>query len=135
MDFSSFDTRHYPTVPVQEGYGEWASTYEDTVLDAMDLRLLARIRTVPWADVLQTADLACGTGRIGVWLREHGVSTMDGVDMTAEMLEGAQAKDVYRHLFQGDIRATPLESGRYDLVTEVLADEHLPEVAPLYQEA
>ena len=135
MDFSSFDTRHYPTVPVTEGYGEWASTYEDTVLDAMDLRLLERIQTVPWADVLQAADLACGTGRIGVWLRQHGVSAIDGIDLTDEMLAGAQAKEVYRDLRLGDIRATPLESGQYDLVTEVLADEHLPEVAPLYQEA
>jgi len=32
MDFSHFDTRKYPTVSVQEGYGEWVQTYEDTVL-------------------------------------------------------------------------------------------------------
>ena len=51
MDFSKFDTRHYPTLPVREGYGEWARTYEDTVLDLMDLRLLARLRTVDWPRV------------------------------------------------------------------------------------
>jgi SAM-dependent methyltransferase len=135
MDFSSFDTRHYPTVPVKEGYSEWASTYEDTVLDAMDLRLLTRIKTVPWARIRQAADLACGTGRIGVWLRQQGVTSIDGIDLTAEMLEGARAKDIYRQVLLGDIRATPLESGQYDLVTESLADEHLPEVAPLYAEA
>lgn len=135
MDFSSFDTRHYPTISVKEGYGEWSSTYEDTVLDAMDLRLLARIQSVPWANVRQAADLACGTGRIGVWLRQQGVTTIDGIDLTAEMLAGARAKGVYRQLLLGDIRSTPLEPGRYDLVTESLADEHLPEVAPLYAEA
>ena len=33
MDFKPFDTRHYPTLPVAEGYGEWAETYETTVFD------------------------------------------------------------------------------------------------------
>jgi SAM-dependent methyltransferase len=135
MDSSRFDTRHYPTVPVKEGYGEWARTYEDTVLDTMDLRLLEKIQTVAWTHIRQAADLACGTGRIGVWLQQQGVSAIDGIDLTAEMLEGARAKGVYRQILQGDIRATPFEPGQYDLVTEVLADEHMPEVAPLYQEA
>src|ERR1043166_5526257 len=135
MDSSRFDTRHYPTVPVKEGYGEWARTYEDTVLDTMDLRLLEKIQTVAWTHIRQAADLACGTGRIGVWLQQQGVSAIDGIDLTAEMLEGARAKGVYHQILQGDIRATPFEPGQYDLVTEVLADEHMPEVAPLYQEA
>src|SRR5260221_427394 len=65
MDFSRFDARNYPTVSVQDGYGEWAATYEDIVLDAMDLRLLARIRTVDWAQVHKVADLACECARGG----------------------------------------------------------------------
>ena len=35
MDFSQFDARQYPTVSVQQGYREWAQTYEDTVLDIL----------------------------------------------------------------------------------------------------
>jgi SAM-dependent methyltransferase len=134
MDISYFDTRNYPTLSVEEGYGEWAATYEDIVLDAMDLRLLARIQSVAWDQVQAAADLACGTGRVGVWLKQRGVGALDGVDLTAAMLEGARAKEVYRQLFQGDIRETPLPAGTYDLVTVVLADEHLPDVRPLYQE-
>src|SRR5215475_2995332 len=98
MDFSHFDRRNYPTLSVQAGYGEWAATYEDVVLDAMDLRLLARIRSVAWADLRRAADLACGTGRIGVWLAQQGVAELDGLDLTPEMLAGARAKGVYRHL-------------------------------------
>lgn len=135
MDFSHFDTRNYPTRTVQEGYSEWAATYEDVVQDAMDLRLLARIQSVAWERLGDGADLACGTGRIGVWLRQHGVAALDGVDLTLAMLEGARAKGVYRQLVQGDIRSTPLTSDAYDLVTVVLADEHLPSLPPLYQEA
>lgn len=135
MDFSQFDKRNYPTVSVQEGYGEWAATYEDIVQDAMDLRLLERIKKVPWNEVQEAADFACGTGRIGAWLQRQGVRSIDGVDLTAEMLEKARSKGVYRRLFQADVFHTPLQDEAYDLVTISLADEHLPDVRPLYQEA
>ncbi len=135
MDFSQFDVRQYPTVSVQQGYREWAQTYEDTVLDAMDLRLLARIQSIAWDQLQRAADLACGTGRIGVWLKRKGVTSIDGVDLTAEMLEVARAKGVYQRLLIGNMIETPLEPARYDLVTAVLADEHLPDVRPLYAEA
>jgi SAM-dependent methyltransferase len=135
MDFSHFDTRRYPTVSAQEGYSLWASTYEDIVQDAMDIRLLARVQTVRWAQVGAAVDLACGTGRIGVWLKGQGVGTIDGLDLTPAMLDGARAKGVYRQLLLGNVLETPLPSAAYDLVTISLADEHLPTVAPLYSEA
>jgi predicted TPR repeat methyltransferase len=116
MEFSAFDTRNYPTLHAQEGYAEWAASYEDTVLDLMDLRLLARLRTVEWQNAKRVVDLACGTGRIGVWLKRRGVGTLDGIDVTAAMLAKAKAKNVYDHLVQGDIAATGFDSGVYDLV-------------------
>jgi SAM-dependent methyltransferase len=135
MDFSNFDARHYPTLSVQEGYTEWAATYENVVQDTMDLRLLERVQSVPWKQVQQGADLACGTGRIGVWLRQQGVPALDGVDLTPAMLEMARTKDVYRQLYVGDLSDTPLSTEAYDLVTAVLVDEHLADVRPLYREA
>jgi len=135
VDISHFDARRYRTVSVTDGYGEWVRTYEDTVLDLMDLRLLAELRSVPWAHVENAADLACGTGRIGSWLRGKGVSAIDGVDLTPQMLERARAKGVYQRLFVGDVGDTDLPSAHYDLVTAVLVDEHLPELHPLYREA
>ena len=77
MDFSHFDTRKYPTVSVQDGYGQWAKTYEDTVSEAMDFRLLERIRSIEWDQIQRAADLACGTGRIGAWLKHRGVKSLD----------------------------------------------------------
>lgn len=135
MDFAHFDRRNYPVRSVREGYGEWAATYEDIVLDAMDVRLLGRLRSVAWERLSAVADLACGTGRIGVWLSERGVAALDGLDVTAGMLAGARAKGVYRHLILGDMRRTPFPDAAYDLVTASLADEHLPDVRPLYAEA
>lgn len=135
MDFSHFDRRRYPTVAVETGYAQWADTYEETVLDEMDLRLLARVRAVAWDQVASGADLACGTGRIGTWLKQRGVGDLDGVDLTPEMLERARARGLYRRLDAGDMTATPLPPGAYDLVIESLADEHIPAVEPLYREA
>lgn len=135
MDFARFDRRHYPTVSVEEGYGAWAANYETSVLDELDLRLLERIQTIPWGRIETAADLACGTGRIGAWLKARGVGAIDGVDLTVEMLSQANEKGVYRQVLRGNMLHTPLPSATYDLVTEVLADEHIPAVAPLYAEA
>jgi SAM-dependent methyltransferase len=101
----------------------------------MDLRLLERLRGVPWQELRHAADLACGTGRIGQWLHRRGVEVIDGVDLTAEMLEQARAKGVYRRLHQADLAATSLPEECYDVVTAVLVDEHLPDLPPLYAEA
>jgi SAM-dependent methyltransferase len=135
MDFAPFDVRHYPTVAVREGYREWASTYEAVVQDEMDLRLLEGVTTVAWDGVGRAIDLACGTGRIGQWLHGRRVGRIDGVDLTPEMLAKAQGKGVYESLVVGDMRATGREAARYDLAIEVLADEHIPALPPLYREA
>ena len=50
-EFSKFDARHYPTLSIQAGYAAWANSYEATVLDLMDLRLLERLRTLDWPGV------------------------------------------------------------------------------------
>lgn len=135
MDFAPFDQRGYPTLDVRRGYGEWAETYEGVVQDVMDLRLLARLGSVDWAAAEPVLDLACGTGRIGAWLRRHGVRRLDGLDLTPEMLARAEARGVYDRLTTGDVRETGLPDAAYGLVVQVLAEEHLPDLAPLYREA
>ena len=101
----------------------------------MDVRLLARIETVDWARTGRVLDLACGTGRIGAWLRAQGVRRRDGLDFTPEMLARAEAKGIYDRVILADMLDTGLPASAYDLVLEVLADEHLAELSPLYREA
>lgn len=135
MDFSPFDVRGYRTVGVAEGYSEWAAHYEHCVHDEMDLRLLERLATVPWSDLGSAVDLACGTGRTGAWLAARGVPAIDGVDLTSAMLERARARRIYRRLQLGSVTDTGLPDASYDLAIQVLADEHLPDLRPLYREA
>ena len=133
--FSDFDARGYRTVDVRTGYGEWTPSYEGTVEDAMDIALLDALVTPPWPALREAADLACGTGRTGVWLARRGVGAIDGVDLTPEMLAAAQAKGIYRRLVLADLAGSGLEPAAYDLVTACLVDEHLADLGPLYREA
>jgi SAM-dependent methyltransferase len=135
MDFSQFDKRGYPLLPVKDGYTAWAETYDDTVLDLMDLRVAETLTTVRWSDHAEALDLACGTGRMGVWLKSKGVGAIDGLDVTPAMLERARTRAAYRELMLGDLSAVDRPDGAYGLVCESLADEHLPDLAPLYREA
>jgi SAM-dependent methyltransferase len=97
MKTSAFDQQHLPTLSVQEGYTAYAATYDEVKAQGLiDYWLIERIQTVVWGHLEAVADLACGTGCIGVWLKEHGVHLLDGVDLTEAMLEQARAKGVYR---------------------------------------
>jgi SAM-dependent methyltransferase len=135
MQFSTFDRRGYRTVDVRAGYGEWAGTYEDTVQDAMDIALLERLEAPSWPAVRRAADLGCGTGRTGAWLRRHGVASIEGVDVTPEMLAAAARRGAHDRLVEADVTETGLDAGAYDLVIVSLVDEHLPDLHPLYREA
>ncbi len=135
LEFSRFDRRHYPSVTVREGYRDWLPTYEATVVDEMDLVLLERLSSIAWPKVARAADLGCGTGRTGAWLRGRGVGRIDGVDLTPEMRAKARDRRIYDRLVQADLAATGFESGAYDLVATCLVDEHLADLRPLYAEA
>jgi SAM-dependent methyltransferase len=135
VDFAAFDARHYRTVDVRRGYGEWVATYEQTVEDAMDIDLLDALRRVPWPTIRRAVDLGCGTGRIGGWLRDKGVESIDGIDVTPEMLALARSRNVYDRVIEADVASTGLASDEYDLVMTCLVDEHLANLQPLYSEA
>lgn len=120
---------------VRTGYGRWVSTYEDTVEDVMDIALLDELTEPSWGSVRRAVDLGCGTGRTAAWLRRHGVATIDGVDLTPEMLAVAKAKGLHDRLSEADVTATGLDGGAYDLVISSLIDEHLADLRPFYAEA
>src|SRR4051812_21685742 len=71
-------------------YGEWASTYDDDVFAELGFTGSARIAEL-LAGVLPdqdqaVADLGCGTGAVGRRLGELGVTTIDGIDLSPQML-------------------------------------------------
>jgi len=52
-------------------------------------------------------DYACGTGLVGQYLSEYGCKKIDGLDISANMLEQASNKCVYRDLTQHTLGEDP----------------------------
>lgn len=84
-------------------YDSWAATYEAEVGDngyATPGRCAEALKSVTQDLSQPILDFGCGTGLSGLALRLAGFAVIDGVDLSAEMLAGARAKGVYRHLDQ-----------------------------------
>ncbi len=94
-------------------YGKWAPTYDSDLIErigyVVHLRvaeILLRQRSLINGAVL---DVGCGTGLVGVKLREGGIDVIDGVDIAPQMLVEAGKKrtnyddPVYRNLSPADL--------------------------------
>ena len=105
-------------------YGEWADTYDSSFVEyegyVVYLRvaeLLLRQRALINGPVL---DVGCGTGIVGVCLREGGIEVVDGLDISPLMLAEAgnkKTKDdlpVYRNLIGADLtKAVDIPDNQY----------------------
>ena len=88
-------------------YRDWAQTYDETMLQGLHYqspqtvaRLLAAHLPDRQAAVL---DIGCGTGLLGQGLAEHGFGTIDGLDVSPEMMQVAQRRGVYRRFIEADL--------------------------------
>ncbi len=92
-------------------YDRWAECYEAEMAEhnyATPLRCaqaLAEHAVMPSAPLME---IGCGTGLGGAALREAGFETIDGFDISPDMLERARAKNIYRALDLLDL-SQPLE--------------------------
>ncbi|WP_226354229.1 MULTISPECIES: class I SAM-dependent methyltransferase [unclassified Pseudonocardia] len=102
-------------------YDEWAPTY-DADLAGETQGYVAPAVTAdavvaaagPGGEIL---DAGCGTGLVGVALRERGATTVDGIDLSTGMLERARATGAYRELREADLTAAlALPDDSYDVV-------------------
>ena len=97
-------------------YKKWAGTYdrefverEGYVLYLRVSELLLERKSLIDGPVL---DVGCGTGVVGVALRNGGLGLIDGIDISPEMLAEAAEKittdgePVYRNLFPADLTKT-----------------------------
>lgn len=94
-------------------YGEWADTYDEGFADSEGYvgyrqvaDLLIRHGSLIDGVVL---DVGCGTGLVGLSLRQGGIEVVDGIDISPQMLGEAGRKKtdddspVYRRLIQADL--------------------------------
>ena len=82
---------------------------------------------------LTILDAGCGTGLVGVLLRDMAVR-LDGVDFSPDMLEKAGAKRTYDHLHRDDIVAFMARTANtYDAIASAATLIHFGDLAPVFQ--
>lgn len=103
----------------QKVYADWADTY-DADLAEMNYATPDRIATALTALMPDTSaatlDFGCGTGLSGAALKHHGVTTIDGTDISPQMLAHAKSKGIYRHVWLGTPGKVSVQLGTYDAI-------------------
>ncbi len=109
-------------------YKDWAKTYDKDTVEGMGYVAPAVTADKVEALVARDAvilDAGCGTGLAGAALAERGFTTIDGMDISPEMLDQARAKGAYRTLQTEDMtRPLSYDSNSYDAVVCVGAFTH-----------
>ena len=100
-------------------YRDWAGAYEADMVEPLGYvgpRRVAEIAGARMGDCdRRLLDVGCGTGLVGTHLAELGVTNIDGLDFSQEMLDVARGKSCYRNLIKADL-TQPLDipSHSYD---------------------
>ncbi len=110
------------TDALMEVYDGWADRYDRELLEDWGytspqkaVQLLLEAMDSPMLAVL---DAGCGTGLVGVLLKEAGLSSLTGIDYSPGMLAEAERKGVYDALHTMDMNLPlTLPSDSYDAVT------------------
>lgn len=89
-------------------YAQWAARYDHDVYEVAGVTGTDRIvellvAHLPSADV-DVLDIGCGSGAAGVRLRRRGITPIDGVDLSPEMLAFADATGAYGRCVEADLR-------------------------------
>lgn len=82
-------------------YNEWSASYEAEVAEhgyATPARCAEALARFMPDKTLPILDFGCGTGLSGLALKMAGFQTIDGQDLSADMLAKAREKNVYRNL-------------------------------------
>ena len=115
-------------------YQDWAASYDAEIEQngyATPRRCAEALGALAGDLDAPVLDLGCGTGLSGLALRAAGFTCIDGVDVSAAMLEHAHSREgVYRSLIETSIGAPlPAQPGAYAHVNAagVISPDHAPE--------
>ena len=100
-------------------YRDWAETYDETMLQGLNYlspTKVADLLALHLADRTSAVlDIGCGTGLAGQGLAAHGFGTIDGLDVSPEMMQVAARRGVYRHFIAADLNLPlAIADGSYD---------------------
>ncbi len=99
-------------------YDEWASSYDHDLVKDLGYVAHREAADIFMELVADTSsgilDVACGTGLVGRYLREHGYRTLDGADFSARMLHESGKLGIYRALWKHDFTQPASPPDSYD---------------------
>ncbi len=107
---------------VRDLYDDWAASYDAEVGDAgyaTPARCAAALAAHLTPHTAPLLDFGCGTGLSGQAMAALGFTTIDGVDLSAGMLETAGKRGVYRNLRQIEVDQHGIEPGAYAAIAAV----------------
>jgi predicted TPR repeat methyltransferase len=109
-----------PNSVVKEVFDKYADRFEDELINKLKyqapMELSKLIRSVTVSRPLDVLDLGCGTGLMGVQLRDIA-GTLRGVDISARILKKAEQREIYDELTCSEITEfLAQERHKYDLV-------------------
>ncbi len=117
-------------------YAEWAGDYDDgfAALEDYQLHIHTARAFVGAGGQGPVLDVGAGTGLCGAILAGLGVGPIDATDISAEMLDQAMRKDIYRDAIEADLNQglpVPRESYAGIVSSGTFTHGHLgPEVLP-----
>lgn len=104
-------------------YDGWSQSYEAEVAEngyVTPGRCAEALARFTKDSCLPVFDFGCGTGLSGLALKLAGFSTIDGADLSADMLAQARAKRIYRRLTQVEADAPlPFAMGEYASIAAI----------------
>ena len=100
-------------------YRDWAETYDETMLQGLNYLSPGKVADLLAAHLADrkaaVLDIGCGTGLAGQGLAGHGFVTLDGLDVSPEMMEVAARRGVYRNFINADLNLPlAIASDSYD---------------------
>ena len=110
------------TDELMEVYDGWADRYDRELLEdwgyTSPQKAVQLLLETMGSHELTVLDAGCGTGLVGVLLKEAGMSSLTGIDYSPGMLAEAERKGVYDTLHTIDMNnPLTLPSDSYDAVT------------------
>jgi predicted TPR repeat methyltransferase len=120
---SGNNTERAPVQYVEKVFDDYANKFDEHLVQVLKYetpeKLIALVtqHATPPAEKWNVLDLGCGTGLVGAAIAPHARQLV-GVDLSAKMLEKAQARKLYKRLVRSDLLAMMREekASSYDVI-------------------
>jgi malonyl-CoA O-methyltransferase len=108
-----------------DGYNKWAASYarESNPIKNFSDQLI--VKYIPDLSGKSVLDVGCGAGKFCVLAESQGASSIEGIDLSPEMIQHSMKACKYATFIASDISSVALEKAKYDVVICSLVLAHI----------